>query len=256
MENVKFIKADEGRLSELIPCRRITVKEETVSTNTDSAALIRGGEPCGFLVAANRQTGGRGRRGRTFVSEGGGVYFSFDVKLYDRNKISLITPTAGVAVADALRGLYGLDAKIKWVNDIFVRGGKISGILAEGAETPDGEMRVVVGVGINAVNTDFPDTATSIASSLEAAGAVTIDTNELIARVVGRFDETVFTKGAIDEYRALSFILGHRLRVHPFDGEEYDAVAYDISPDGSLIVKRRGETITLSSGEVSVTDEE
>ncbi|MCD7783532.1 MAG: biotin--[acetyl-CoA-carboxylase] ligase [Firmicutes bacterium] len=299
MEKINFIPAGAG-LYEKIPHRRVTVKETTGSTNTDAAELLRQGER-GFLIAANAQTGGRGRRGRTFLSETGGIYFSFDVsapaeKL--RQCFTLVTPTAGVAAALASRELYGIDAKIKWVNDIFAGGKKLGGILAEGVETDEGndsefhggkphdsefhgvkphdsefhggkshdsefhggkphdsEFHVIVGIGINAVNTRFPDTATSISREIprDFSGAVCSD--ELIAKIVSIFDDILFTDGVIDEYRRLLFILGHDIIVHPFDGsEDYRAHAIDVCPDGRLVILRGGERILLSSGEVSILD--
>ncbi len=259
MEKINFIPAGAG-LDEKIPHRRVTVKETTGSTNTDAAELLRRGES-GFLIAANAQTGGRGRRGRTFLSETGGIYFSFDVSAPAerlRQCFTLVTPTAGVATALAARELYGIDAKIKWVNDIFAGGKKLGGILAEGVETDEGNgsaFHVIVGIGINAVNTRFPDTATSISRELprEFSGAVCSD--ELIAKIVGTFDDILFTDGVIDEYRRLLFILGHDIIVHSFDGsEDYRARAIDVCPDGRLVILRGGERILLSSGEVSILD--
>ncbi|MCD8314158.1 MAG: biotin--[acetyl-CoA-carboxylase] ligase [Firmicutes bacterium] len=266
MEKINFIPAGAG-LYEKIPRRRVTVKETTGSTNTDAAELLRQGER-GFLIAANAQTGGRGRRGRDFLSETGGIYFSFDVsapaeKL--RQCFTLVTPTAGVAAALASRELYGIDAKIKWVNDIFSGGKKLGGILAEGVETenrelhdvkPHGsEFHVIVGIGINAVNTRFPDTATSISRELPRKFSGAVCSDELIAKIVGIFDDILFTDGVIDEYRRLLFILGHDIIVHPFDGsEDYRARAIDVCPDGRLVILRGGERILLSSGEVSILD--
>ncbi|MCD8002781.1 MAG: biotin--[acetyl-CoA-carboxylase] ligase [Clostridia bacterium] len=271
MEKINFIPAGAG-LYEKIPSRRVTVKETTGSTNTDAAELLRQGER-GFLIAANAQTGGRGRRGRTFLSETGGIYFSFDVsapaeKL--RQCFTLVTPTAGVAAALASRELYGIDAKIKWVNDIFAGGRKLGGILAEGVETEhrefhggelhgsefhESEFHVIVGIGINAVNTRFPDTATSISREISREFSGAICSDELIAKIVGTFDDILFTDGVIDEYRRLLFILGHDIAVHPFDGsEDYRARAIDVCPDGRLVILREGERILLSSGEVSILD--
>lgn len=261
MEKINFIPAGAG-LHEKILRRRVTVKETTGSTNTDAAELLRHGER-GFLIAANAQTGGRGRRGRTFLSETGGIYFSFDVSAPAerlRQCFTLVTPTAGVAAVLAARELYGIDAKIKWVNDIFAGGKKLGGILAEGVETENrelhgGELHVIVGIGINAVNTDFPDTATSISREIPREFSGAIRSDELIAKIVGKFDDILFTDGVIDEYRRLLFILGHDIAVHPFDGSpDYRARAVDVCPDGRLVILRGGERILLSSGEVSILD--
>lgn len=229
------------------------VTPSTGSTNTDLLNRIKGGAETGVVLAAVEQTGGKGRLGRSFSSGYGGIYFSFDLTVRaDVETARRLTPLAGVAAAGALCELYGLDVKLKWVNDIWYRGRKLGGILAETASVDGGDMRAVIGIGINGNNADIPETATS----LEAAGVPLIDAGEIISRILDGFTSRLPRIGGdsvMDEYRALSAVVGHKVRVHTFDGgEDYDAFAIGIADDCSLTVQTDGGIRSLSSGEVSI----
>src|SRR5688500_4411254 len=126
------------------------------STNTVALKQARAGADEGLCIIARHQTAGRGRHGRTWVSEkGSGLYFSIVLRpKLDTKFLPLITLMAGVAVHDTLQEL-GLKPDIKWVNDVLVKEKKISGILAETTETNDG-LAIVVGIGINIKPSNFP----------------------------------------------------------------------------------------------------
>lgn len=138
------------------------------STNTEAANQARQGADEGLCVIARQQTAGRGRHGRSWVSTAdAGLYFSIVLRPKLETKfIPLITLMSGIAVYDTLKDL-GLKPDIKWVNDVLIGEKKISGILAENVETTRGNA-VIVGIGININNRNFPDevaeTATSILS--------------------------------------------------------------------------------------------
>ena len=142
------------------------------STNTEAMKHARLGDDEGLCVIAYQQTAGRGRHGRTWVSEkNAGLYFSIVLRpKLETRFLPLITLMTGVAVHDTLQE-YGLKPDIKWVNDILVNEKKIGGILAEAAETPNG-LAVVVGIGINIRSWNFPDEIDDIATSVEAELAV------------------------------------------------------------------------------------
>ena len=252
--NGKFIPADAHALSAKIPPYYTAhVTEKTGSTNNDILDMLRRGESAHTVLAAHEQISGKGRLGRSFSSAPGGIYFSFDVALPagDENTYRRLTPLAGLAAAEALRDLYMLDVGIKWVNDLIVCGKKLCGILAESVVT-DGMIRAVIGIGINAYNTDFPDTATSISSHTDAG----VNANDVIGGIVTRFAARlphIAEDSIIDEYKFLSTVIGHEVLVHTFDGTpDYSALALDIDRDCSLIVDAGGTLRRLSSGEVSV----
>lgn len=161
------------------------------STNTEAVNQARRGADEGVCVIAARQTAGRGRHGRTWISdEGAGLYFSIVLRpVIEKRFLPLITLTAAVAVADTLRGLYDLKPDIKWVNDILIKGKKISGILAEMTETEKGAA-VIVGIGINLRHSNFPPEIAAIATSIEAETLQTPDLNELVRNLTRNFDRS------------------------------------------------------------------
>ena len=140
------------------------------STNTEALKQARLGAEEGVCIVARQQTAGRGRHGRPWVSEkDAGIYFSIILRpTIETQYLPLITLMTGVAVHDTLAE-FGIDADIKWVNDLHVDGKKICGILAETTDTPKG-LAVVVGIGINVKSSNFPpeiaDTATSVVEVL------------------------------------------------------------------------------------------
>ena len=141
------------------------------STNTEALKQARQGADEGLCVVAKQQTAGRGRHGRPWVSEkDAGLYFSIVLRpKIEMEYLPLLTLMAGVAVHDALVE-FGIEADIKWVNDLLVREKKICGILAETTDT-NNRLAVVVGIGINLKSSNFPpeiaDAATSIADETD-----------------------------------------------------------------------------------------
>ncbi|MEP6788276.1 MAG: biotin--[acetyl-CoA-carboxylase] ligase, partial [Acidobacteriota bacterium] len=163
------------------------IRYDTVeSTNTEAAKQAKLGADEGLCIIAGEQTAGRGRYGRTWVSEkNAGLYFSIVLrpKLEPRS-LPLTTLMTGVAVYDALRE-FGIQPDIKWVNDILVGDKKISGILAETVDTPRG-LAVVVGIGVNITSRNFPDEIANLATSIEAETGKRVATDEL-AEVLTRY---------------------------------------------------------------------
>ena len=128
---------------------RVELHEEIGSTQQRARELALEGAPHGTLVVSRVQTSGRGRLGRRWGSPAGGLWMSLILRPdLPARHASRITPAAAVGVAKALRG-FGVEARIKWPNDLLVEGRKICGILAEsGGRRPDNF--IVLGVGINA----------------------------------------------------------------------------------------------------------
>src|SRR5215203_5580440 len=137
------------------------------STNSEALRQAKVGAKEGLCIVAGQQTAGRGRQGRTWVSEkDAGLYFSIVLRpAIEVKYLPLITLMAGVAVHETLSDL-GLSSDIKWVNDVLVNERKICGILAETTETADG-LAVVVGIGINVRSSNFPPEIADIATSVE-----------------------------------------------------------------------------------------
>ena len=188
------------------------------------------------IVTAVRQTAGRGRFSRDFVSESGGLYMSILLKNFNSD---LLTVRAGVAVADVLCAL-GADAKIKWVNDVYCEGKKVCGILAEAVNGC-----AVVGIGVNILHTAaLPETA----SSLEKLYGITMEPEKLGVMIAERFFSYV-ESDVIGKYR---FYTAHMIGRHvTYNNGEGTVIS--VTDNGNLAVKKiDGEYVVLNSGEVSV----
>ena len=235
------------------------VKElsETDSTNRVAKEMAVCGAPEGTLVVAKRQSKGKGRLGRSFFSPEGGIYMSMVLRpQIVAERALLITTCGAVAVARAIEKVSGCTTGIKWVNDIFVNGRKVCGILAEAglsgtSEYPD---YVVLGIGINVKKQSVPEELKAIVGCLENTAQRPILNEELIAAVWEEFADlyrNLSTAVYMEEYKERSILMGREVTVLAAEGE-YRAVVTDIDKDGHLMIERDGRVESLSSGEVSV----
>ena len=151
------------------------------STNTEAINQAKRGADEGLCVIAKRQTAGRGRHGRIWISEeNAGLYFSLVLRpKIETRFLPLITLMTAIAVSDTLVNLCALKPDIKWVNDIHINSKKICGILAEMTETPNGKA-VIVGIGINLTSANFPAEIAVTATSIEAETNQKADREELL----------------------------------------------------------------------------
>ena len=264
---------------------KIQVFPSLSSTNTVLKQMAEEGAQEGTLLAAETQTQGKGRAGRAFYSpEKTGAYFSILLrpKLAPQNAGQL-TVAAAVAAAEAIEALTGQNAKIKWVNDVFVGERKVCGILTEGAiDMETGLLQyAVVGIGINITPPQggFPPELATIAGTIknESKAPVPIDSffdesmgtgafdsfsgdlrNRLIAAVLDRlldYYEKLPEVTFYEDYKSRMFLMGKKILVHNWDGNVRPARAMDLSPDFGLIVEYEdGTSETLHSGEVSVRE--
>jgi BirA family biotin operon repressor/biotin-[acetyl-CoA-carboxylase] ligase len=252
----------DKHLGEFVDVFSVEVLKTVDSTNTAVKAKAAQGVPEGTVIVAEEQTGGRGRRGRSFFSPGGtGLYFSVllrpNVRALDA---TLITTAAAVAVASSVESVIGLGAKIKWVNDVFVGGKKVCGILTEGSfDMESGGLEyAVLGIGINIVKPEagYPEEISKVAGALFEGGEPEPETrSRLIAEVLKRFwayYRKLSGKTFLPEYKARSFIIGHDIDVIAGDALR-KAQALDIDDDCRLVVRFEDGTVeALSSGEVSI----
>ena len=195
------------------------------------------------VVVADRQTSGKGTKGRSFSSSLGGLYLSV-IRLYpcEAKEAFSIMVSSAVAVIKTLKA-FGVSAKIKWPNDIYLCGKKLCGILIENTVSGEEISKSVVGIGIN-VNSEIPKDLKEIAISLKEILNAELDLKSVLATLL--YNLTL--DFGIDEYKKHSFVLGKEITV--IKGEEvYKAVAKDVSEKGELILES-GEI--LSSAEVSI----
>lgn len=237
----------------------IIVYDEIDSTNTEAKRRLYSSEVKDFtVIVSDMQKGGRGRTGKSFTSpKGSGVYFSIILHpkdSYDFSYFDLTTVKAAVAVAEGIKEATAKQAEIKWVNDLFLNGKKICGILSE--LDADFESRsvksVIVGIGIN-VNEPRDD---SFKDLKNIAGYIGTDVirNEILSSILNAFYENNFVKSdkeIIDYYKKHSLVIGRDLSFE-LNGKKYSAKGIDINDKGNLIVDTGKEKITLSSGEVSI----
>ena len=238
---------------------KISVVEVTGSTNEDMKKRAREGEKEISLLIANSQTAGKGSKGRSFFSpDGTGVYMSFLVRPgCSAEESTLLTPMAAVATALAIEKVTGTEAKIKWVNDIFVGERKVSGILTEGTAKKGGHGLewAVVGIGINIKRPEggFPAEIEGIAGAVYE-GKENLR-NRIAAEVANnfvRYYRRLTDREFYGEYRDRLFILSKQVTVTSAK-ESYPATAVDIDKDFHLKIRLSdGEERLLSSGEISI----
>jgi len=231
------------------------------STNTRAKALAQSGAPPFTAVISAEQTAGRGRAGRSFHSPVGGVYVSIilptaveGIRLHELG--GLITAFTAVAASRAIGEVSGLQVGIKWVNDLFIGGRKLCGILTEGGgDMESGSFSyIVVGVGINTHKTELPAELATIATDIESECGTSVSRSLLVGRLLDQFadfESQLVTRSFMDEYRSRSVLLGREITVHR-GSDCFAAKAVDIDNNGALIVSVDGVLQTINSGEVSV----
>ena len=241
---------------------RVEVRKTVTSTNTILREIAAKGEPEGFVLATEEQTAGKGRMGRSFHSPAGhGVYFSLLLRPGCKaGDATLITSAAAVAAARAIEDVTGVRVGIKWVNDLFLNGKKVCGILTEAAFGMESGLveSAVLGIGINITRPEkgFPGMLEDVAAALTDRS--TGDSGErcrLIAAVLDRFwryYQNLPAREFLDEYRARSIILGQDIYVLSGSGKK-PARALEIDDECRLVVRYKNDEIaTLDSGEVSI----
>lgn len=237
------------------PMYHITVESVLPSTNTALKEAALHGAPHGEVLIAECQTAGRGRLGRAFFSpSGSGIYMS--ILLRPSLPLSVaagrVTTLAALAVSRAIAHVSGIETRIKWVNDLLIGGKKVCGILAEAVSIGE-ENAVILGIGINVKNTAFPAELSEIATSLEAHGNAP-HRNVLIAAILDELSllDPARPQDWMQEYKERSAVLESTVKVLPFGGEPYEAVAIDVTDNGALVIERDGEKLEIFSGEVSL----
>lgn len=238
---------------------QLQILQETPSTNALLRRMAADGAEEGCTVIANSQSAGRGRRGRDFYSpEGSGIYMS--ILLRPRNWTAgqsvKLTTMAAVAMCRAMEAVSGETPRIKWVNDLFLHGKKICGILTEGAFDAESGMLeyAVLGLGINLYPPEggFPPQLQDIAGTLFRQHQNDMK-NRLTAAFLNQFrslcaDDSDY----IEDYRRYSLVVGKQITVHSPEGDR-TARALEIDDDCRLLVQYgSGQQQRLSYGEISV----
>jgi len=250
-----------SRLGNCALVREILVFEETDSTNERALKFGRDGTASGLAVFAEHQRAGRGRFGRRWESAAHlGLWFSLLLRpAFAPEKWPRLTTWAAVSIAAALEGTLGIEAGIKWPNDIEISGLKVAGILIETGVDTAQENFVVTGLGVNAnhASADFPAELAGKATSLRMITGRQIDRSALAAAILReldaryadvdrRFDQLVA------EARRRSVILGRWIQVRA--GETtLEGIAEALDDSGQLLLRAGDAQLhTLSAGEVTL----
>lgn len=228
--------------------RTVEVIAVTGSTNADLLARAAAGEPEGAVLAAEHQSAGRGRLGRTWTAPPRAA-LTFSVLLrpsaVPRARLGWLPLLAGVAVAAAVRSVAGVDTQLKWPNDVLAGPAKLAGILAEAA----GDA-VVVGIGVNVstgpAELPPPGPGGLTATSLAIEGAAAADRAGLLAGILAGLERRYRAWSAVSgdaersglraEYSGLCGTLGRRVRVELPGGRVLDGLAAGVDTDGRLLV--------------------
>lgn len=264
------LSADNNRLSEKFISAKLTAKslgksikvyDEIDSTNSAAKEMGTAGAAHGTVIIAEKQTMGRGRLGRTFVSPSGtGLYMSIiirpEINLEDAG---FITSTAAVAVAEAVEKLIDREVQIKWVNDLYMNERKICGILTEaslGLEMKSLDMAVIgIGINVRSVKDVMPEELSSIATSIEDETGIAVDRNELCAEVLNRLEywlDKIESHEFLFEYRRREYLTGKLITAN-VGGETLVGNALGIDNNANLMIELPdGEIRHLGSGEASL----
>ena len=254
------IKRKLGALSKDLS---INIYKTIDSTNTQAKLHAEYGRCKNAIFIAKEQTAGRGRMGRSFISERGkGLYLTVLIsKKLPASFATSLTTYMAVIAAEAIESLSGISVNIKWVNDLLVGGKKLAGILTEGRASDDGESLeyAAIGIGINLLKQSFDSEVSRIATTLEDECAKRIDAYTLAIEIVKRFFDSLDLVGSpeiADRYRSRSFLIGNSVTVIKAAGS-YPALVEGITDRCELLIKREdGEIEILSTGEVSVRPSE
>ena len=237
--------------------RQIVYLPSVDSTNRRARQLAAEGAPHGTLVIADEQTAGRGRRGRGWISPAGeGVFMSLILRPQSHpSEVARLSMQTALAVALSIAQTTGLDARIKWPNDIVCGGRKVCGMLLEMNADEQAVHDVVAGIGINVHQTQFAPEIAQTASSLDLLSGQRVCRAALVRAFLEAFERTeaLAAQGALmDAYRARSATLGQRVQVIAPAGS-FTGTALEVTDSGSLIVEdEEGQRREVLAADVSV----
>ncbi|MBA3036751.1 MAG: biotin--[acetyl-CoA-carboxylase] ligase [Desulfobacterium sp.] len=217
---------------------------ETSSTMDAARDLARKGCPHYTIVIAGRQKKGRGRLSRVWLSSEGGLYFTLVLRPdIPSAHASRITFLASVVLAETIRKLYNIDAKVKWPNDILVGGKKISGMLSEMEAEADMVSFINIGIGIN-LNND-PTAKEPGATSLKKLKGKEFLRKELLSVFLDEFEKRLDTKSfddVISKWKQYTMTLNQPVKIVT-TRDTYEGIAVDVDENGALILKLENGTL-------------
>lgn len=240
------------------------IYKTVASTNIIARELAINGAESGTVVIAEEQTNGYGRNGKSFFSPyGTGIYMSIILNLKKEKKIfnsSFITTAAAMAVSKSIEEISNENTQIKWVNDVFINGKKVCGILTEGAFSfEDGKLDyAVIGIGVN-VNfpkNGFPKELNNIAASINSKNNANSNTksdirNILVAKILENLYDYYFNDvNFYEEYKKRSFLIGKKVSIN-INNKEHIVKVLDIDKTFALVAEfQDGKIDKIVSGSI------
>ncbi|HCC35959.1 MAG TPA: biotin--[acetyl-CoA-carboxylase] ligase, partial [Ruminococcaceae bacterium] len=247
----------ETELGPMLQTRRVGKKIywfESVDSTNERAKKMSVSAPDGAVFIAEEQTAGKGRIGKSWVSEkGAGIWLSVLLKPDCQPRdMSLISLVAGVAVCEGIEKATGLAAGVKWPNDVLIQNKKVCGILPEMSAEFEKIHHVVLGIGINIKKSSFPAEFSSHAACLSELRGEKIDRKRVAAQVLGclddaydRYIEAGDHTGLLREFRSRCVTMGHEIRAVS-NGKTTLGKAVGVDNTGALIVETAGGRVTLN----------
>jgi BirA family biotin operon repressor/biotin-[acetyl-CoA-carboxylase] ligase len=245
---------------------RVFAFETIDSTNEEARRLATGGDPGNCIVWAKQQTAGRGRRGRTWVSNTGNLFASILIRpqasLADASQLSFV---AALAVKNMLETLSDGQSDqsgfaLKWPNDVLVDGAKISGILLEGASKPGAHNEpaqtdyLIIGIGINLQH--HPEDTPYPATDMLAATGISLEADKVAVALAASFDE-IYREWVANGFEPLrkqwlgaAYRLGEAIEVHQND-KRIKGIMRDLDATGALRIEvEDGKEVVIQAGDV------
>lgn len=241
--------------------RNLRFFEEVDSTNTQAQHMAMDGAPSGTLVITDCQTAGKGRRGRMWQSpKGSSIYMTILMRpeIWPE-RASMLTLIMGLSIVQAIREVTGMEATIKWPNDVVLNKKKVCGILTEMSAQMDYIEYLVIGIGVNVNMREFPEKLADKATSLLLELGCPVNRSEIVAKSMKAFETNyeIFEKtqdmsGLLEEYQRVLANKDQPVRVLQ-PNNEYSGIARGINARGELLVEREDGTVeAVYAGEVSV----
>lgn len=234
---------------------------ETIdSTNTFAKSLPQHKAPHGTIIIADEQTAGRGRMQREWISTKG-KNLLFTLILYPEfgvEKVSLLPFAGALAVTDAIETVTALSATCKWPNDVMINSKKVCGMLLETSTGGSPTPKIILGIGVNVNQEDFPEELRYKASSLKNESGIEVDRVRLLRKILeeleNRYDQlSLFPpQQLLHDWRMKALLFGKKITV--LESEfSFTATAIDVAEDGSLIIQTEdGQKKNIFAGDVNL----
>ena len=230
--------------------------EECTSTNDEAKKLMSGGGEC--VVISGRQTAGRGRLGRSFDSEEGGLYMSVGRRpSLSPEQCMPVTALAGLAVSRAVDAVCSAGSMVKWPNDVLIEGKKICGILTEAVHSSQG-FYIIIGMGTNLKNR-LPEELSKAGSILDITGAAP-EPMELASEILKNLDEILEefekkgTAGLMEAYSDRCVNIGREVSASA-GNEHVCGIVEGVDGEGALLVRKEGKLVRVMSGEATLRNQ-